>query len=29
MEGLEGRGTLAEESADIFEKVLEFVYTGE
>ncbi|KEF57252.1 uncharacterized protein A1O9_05169 [Exophiala aquamarina CBS 119918] len=28
-EGLEGRGTLAEENADIFEKVLEFVYTGE
>ncbi|EXJ93223.1 hypothetical protein A1O3_01780 [Capronia epimyces CBS 606.96] len=28
-EGLEGRGTLTEENADIFEKVLEFMYTGE
>ncbi|KIW26592.1 uncharacterized protein PV07_09674 [Cladophialophora immunda] len=28
-EGLEGRGTLPEASTDIFEKVLEFVYTGE
>ncbi|KIW65508.1 hypothetical protein PV04_07763 [Phialophora macrospora] len=28
-EGLEGRGTLAEENPDIFEKALEFLYTGE
>ena len=28
-EGLEGRGTLPEEDADIFERVLEFLYTGE
>ena len=28
-EGLEGRGTLPEENADIFQRVLEFIYTGE
>ncbi|KAK5203073.1 hypothetical protein LTR96_011312 [Exophiala xenobiotica] len=28
-EGLQGRGTLTEENANIFEKVLEYLYTGE
>ena len=28
-ETVEGRGSLAEEKADVFERVLEFIYTGE